>query len=611
METRNFIVDDIFGTENIRNCSEYVISIQRRLDKVVAGNDAKGIRETFDLLAKRSIAVKILAIKRITSDNKGKHTAGVDGIAMPRNDRRLQNQMRLKLLDKIDIQKKPDNIKRTYIPKPNGKKRPLGIPTLIDRINQDILRTALEPIVEYHFSTNSYGFRPKRSCQDAQGHLFKKLGRTTSPKYIIEGDIKGCFDNINHEHIINTLIEWQVPMWATVIIRNMLKIGIFHNGEVYDNDTGTPQGGVISPLLANVALTTLDNFCQERFGHISYHKNVKNGKYVINPIVRYADDFVIVCKSEPEAKQIKEEIAKHLANVVGLTLSEEKTNITHIKHGFNFLGFNFRKYKSKGKLRSPLKKSKQSEYDMLIKPEKDKVKNLLRDIKEVLDKNKPATQNAVIHILNPKLRGWGMYFRFVSSKKSFSYIDHEVWLKTFWWAKRRHSNKSKEWVIRRYFSGKVNNRKAVFKDIETGNELIILGYIPIKRHVLVDGKMRVYDQTPKTIEYWKKREYTNAFKQIESVRIEKLYKRQNGICDYCNNTITTTDIKEREIHVHHMKPRSFGGNESYSNLKLLHSYCHRELHTKITRKDMSDLSDQKIKYLMPDNIVNVLESRVR
>jgi RNA-directed DNA polymerase len=533
----------------------------------------------------------------------------VDGIAMPRNDRQLQNQIRLKFLDKIDIQKKPDNIKRIYIPKPNGKKRPLGIPTLIDRITQDILRTALEPIVEYHFSTYSYGFRPKRSCQDAQAHLFKKLGRTTSPKYVIEGDIKGCFDNINHEHIINTLLEWQVPLWATEIIRKMLKSDIFHNGEVYDNDTGTPQGGVISPLLANVALTTLDNFCRDTYGHKQWSKI--RGTYIVNPIIRYADDFIIVCKSESKAKEIKKEIAKHLTEKVGLTLSEEKTKITHINKGFNFLGFNFRKYKPKGKSRSPLKKSKQSEYVMLIKPEKDKVKNLLRGIKEVLDKNKPATQNAVIQILNPKLRGWGMYYRFVSSKRTFGRVDHEIWRKTFWWAKRRHPNKSKEWVISKYFSGKVNNRKAVFKDTETDSELIILGNIPIKRHVLVNGKMRVYDQNPNTIEYWKKREYTNAFKQIESVRIENLYKRQKGICDYCNNIITATDIKERETHVHHMKPRSFGGNESYSNLKLLHSDCHRELHRKITRKYMSDLSDKKVKYLMPENMVNVLESRVR
>lgn len=608
MDTRHFIVEDIFGIDNIRKCEEYVLSIQRRLDKAVADNDTKGIRETFDLLAKRSMAVKILAIKRITSDNKGKYTAGVDGIAMPKDDRQLQNQMRLKLLDKIDIQKKPDNIKRIHIPKPNGKKRPLGIPTIHDRIIQDILRTALEPIVEYHFSPNSYGFRPKRSCQDAQGQLFKKLGRTTSPKYVIEGDIKGCFDNINHEHIINTLLEWQVPIWATEIIQNILKTDIFHNGEVYDNDTGTPQGGVISPLLANVALTTLDNFCQ-KYGHKQWSK-IK-GSYIVNPIIRYADDFVIVCKSEPQAKQIKEVIAKHLTKTTGLTLSKEKTKITHIKHGFNFLGFNFRKYKPKGKSRSPIKKSKKSDYVLLIKPEKEKVKNLLRNVKEVLDKNKSATQNAVIQILNPKLRGWGMYYRFVSSKRTFAKIDHEIWQKTFWWAKRRHPNKSKEWIIRKYFTGKVKNRKTVFRDTEKNNDIFTLAYIPIKRHVLVNGNIRVYDQHPDSIEYWKKREYTNAFKQIESVRINNLYKRQKGICDYCNKIITATDIKETEVHVHHMKPRSFGGNESYSNLKLLHSICHRELHTKITRKNMSDLSDKKVKYLMPENIVNILESRVR
>ena len=608
MEKRNFIVDDIFETENIKNCSEYIISIQRRLDKAVAGNDSKGIRETFDLLAKKSFAAKILAVKRITSDNSGKYTAGVDGIAMPREDRNLQNQIRLKLLDKIDIQKKPDNIKRIFIPKPNGKKRPLGIPTLIDRIIQEILRTALDPIVEYHFSPYSYGFRPKRSCQDAQGHLFKKLGRTTSPKYVIEGDIKGCFDNIKHEYIINTLLEWQVPSWATEIIDRMLKSGIFHNGEVFDSDTGTPQGGVISPLLANVALTSLDNFCQDRFGYKSY--KIKKS-YIINPLIRYADDFIIVCKSELLAKQIKKEIAEHLISTVGLTLSTEKTKITHIKHGFNFLGFNFRKYKPKGKNRSPLKKSIKSEFILLIKPEKDKVKNLLKNVKEVLDRNKASTQKGIISILNPKLRGWGMYYRFVSSKSIYAKVDHEIWLKTFWWAKRRHPNKSKSWIIKKYFSGKVMNRKAIFSDTENHLNIFTLAYIPIKRHVLINGEMRVYDQNPDTIEYWRKREYTNAFKQIESVKVNKLFKRQNGICDYCNTPITMTDISKSETHVHHMKPRSFGGSMKYSNLKLLHSVCHKELHSKITRMKMSDLSDKKVKYLLPENIVNVLESRVR
>ena len=544
-------------------------------------------------------AVKVLAINRITSDNKGKYTAGVDGIAMPKNDRQLQYQMRLKLLDKIDILKKPDKVKRINIPKPNGKKRPLGIPTLIDRIIQDVLRTALEPIVEFRFSNNSYGFRPKRSCQDAQGQLFKKLGRTTSPKYIIEGDIKGCFDNIKHEHIIKTLLGWQVPKWGTEIINKMLKSDIFYNGEVYDNDTGTPQGGVISPLLANVALTTLDNFCQERYGVLS---NNKEGKYLVNPIVRYADDFIIVCKSETKAKEIKKEIAIHLSEKVGLTLSEEKTRITHITQGFNFLGFNFRKYKTNEKFQSPNKKSpeKRSEYTLLITPEKEKVHNLLRECKKVLDSSKTATQNAVIHQLNPKLRGWAMYYRFVSSKRIFSIIDYSLWWKTFWWAKRRHPNKSKGWIIQKYFSGRIDNRKTIFTDKETSSDLLILGKIPIKRHVLINGRMRVYDRNPNTIEYWEKREYTNAFKQMNSVRTTNLYKRQKGICDMCNEQITQADIKEQEIHVHHMRPRSYGGNDSYSNLKLFHSNCHRELHAKITRKKMSELSDKKINYVKSD-----------
>ena len=263
------LVDNVFGAENIRNCQEYVFSIQRRLDKAVADNDNKSIRETFDLLAKRSIAVKVLAIKRITSHNQGKYTAGVDGIAIPKDDGQLQNEMRLKLLDKIDIEKNPDPIKRVFIPKPNGKLRPLGVPTIQDQITQEILRIALEPIVEYHFNDSSYGFRPKRSCHDAQAAIYRKLVNPSFPRYILEGDLKGCFGNVNHEHIISTLLEWQVPDWTLKLITKILKSKIFHNGEVWDSDTGTPQGGVISPLLANVALTTLDNFCYDNFGRIN------------------------------------------------------------------------------------------------------------------------------------------------------------------------------------------------------------------------------------------------------------------------------------------------------------------------------------------------------
>lgn len=584
--------ENLFSAENIRNCERTILSIQRRMDKAVADNDKDSIRETFNLLTKKSTAVRVLAVWRITRRNKGKYTAGVDGIAIPKKSgREVQNALRLKLLDEIDIFKKPDQIRRVYIPKPNGKKRPLGIPTLHDRIVQEIIRIATEPIAEYHFSDYSLGFRPKRSCQDAVQTLFGFLSRASNKRYVIEGDIKGCFDNINHNHITQTLKDWGVPNWGTVIIGNMLKADIFYNGEVYDNETGTPQGGVISPLLANVALTALDNFCYEKYGR----KNIRNGQIEkITPIVRYADDFVIVCKSEPEAIKIKSEIANFLHERIGLTLSEEKTKITHITKGFDFLGFNFRKYLKQGKIKTT--NNKWENYKLLIKPQREKVLNLLRDCKRVLLHSKSATQRQIIFLLNPKLIGWGMFFRHCVAKRSFEIIDRELWHKLYRWAKRRHPNKSKSWVIKRYFS-RVGKVKAVFRDKDNDTILFRLSGIPVKRFVKVKNGMRVFDKNPQTLEYWEKREYVNAYNQIHSVKVRKLYERQRGKCLYCKGQISQNDIQDNEVHIHHMKPVSLGGNNGYSNLRLLHTNCHKELHNVFTRHEMNKLSDEKVDYI--------------
>ena len=579
-------VEDIFSASNIRRCEARVLSLQMKLDKAVANNDTKSIRETFNLLAKNSKAVKVLAVYRITQRNQGKYTAGIDGISIPKVGRDLQYQTRLKLLDKIDITRKPDPIRRTFISKPNGKMRPLGIPTLRDRINQEILRIAIEPIAEYHFSNNSWGFRPKRSCQDAIEQLFKKLSRASSFRYILEGDIKGCFDNINHNHIIKTLLNWKVPKWATELTMKMLKSGIFHNGELYVSETGTPQGGVISPLLANVALTSLDNFCVQHYGRKDSTR-AKNPRED-NPIVRYADDFVIICKSKRTAEQIRAEITEHLAKEIGLTLSEEKTKISHITKGFNFLGFNVRKYLDKNAKRKPKSKRNWGDYQLLIKPQKEKVVEFLRGCKEVLDDNKTGKQDSIIRILNPKLLGWAMYYRFVCSSKTFSDIDYALWRKLFSWANRRHPRARKDWIIRKYF-GKKDKRKYTFRDQETGLFIELLSHIPIKRFVLLNKKYRVYDKSPETQEYWKKREYTNAFNQIFTVRIQRLYKRQQGKCSFCKELMLKEQIENGQLHVHHMLPRSLGGSENHSNLQLLHNDCHRELHARIPRKVMKEL----------------------
>lgn len=558
---RQSIGVDTFSAKNIRNCEKHVFTMQRRLDKAVADNDKNSIRETFDLITKRSNAVRILATWRITQRSSGKYTAGVDGIKIPKDkSREHQNQLRHRIMDSVDIGKKPASIRRVYIPKANGKKKPFGIPTLHDRIVQEILRMGLDPIVEYWSNSNSYGFRPKRSCHDATEHLFRKLANDDRPKYVLEGSIKGCFDNIKHEHIIETLEGWHIPEWATKTIHRILKTKIFHNGDIYDSETGTPQGGVISPLLANVALTTLDNFCEDL------------GPKQSNPIVRYADDFIIVCRSELEAKQIEKKIAEHLKTKVGLTLSEEKTKIAHIHKGFNFLGFNFKKHKS-------LKEKGEVKYTLSIRPEKERVKALLRDCKEIIVAHKTATQGNLIKMLTPPLIGWAMYYRHVIAARTFGRIDRELWFKLYKWALRRHPNKSKKWVIRKYFQN-TSERKSHFVDRETKLQLPTLNKIPTKRFVKVNNDFRVYDRHPETIEYWRKREYLNAYDQIESIKRRKLFAKQKGKCPHCKGDIFQEDIQIRETHIHHVKPKSEGGNHSHSNLRLIHAECHREIHAK-------------------------------
>jgi len=240
-------------------------------------------------LTKRSRAVKILAINRVTKVNKGRHTPGVDGKRILKGYSKEiaahNNMVRAELLNTVRVNQKPLPIRRTYIKKPNGKRRPLGILTLRDRVIQDIARTALEPITEYYFSDNSYGFRPKRSCHDAIDGLFKKLAQRNCRQWVLEGDIQGRFDNISHEHILRTLREWKTPESIRKVVGRMLKAKILENETLQDPEAGTPQGGILSPMLANVALTTLDNFC-EKYGKRS------------NPLIRYADDFVVTCRSD-------------------------------------------------------------------------------------------------------------------------------------------------------------------------------------------------------------------------------------------------------------------------------------------------------------------------
>ena len=562
---------DIFSHDNISACEKEVLTIQRRLDKAVANDDKTKIRWYTHLLMKKSRAVKILAVHRVCKVNTGRHTAGVDGVSIPREiEGRLPKMM--ELLSTIDIEKKPDPIKRVYIPKPNGDKRPLGIPTIADRINQDIIKQALEPICEYHFLPNSYGFRPKRSCQDATQHLHNKLSRPNSKRWIVEGDIKGCFDHIKHDHIISTLKTWQVPPPMIHIIKGYLKADIMEETQSFTSEEGTPRGGVISPLLANIALTCLDQEMLNKYGWIQRN---------INPIVRYADDFVIVAKDETEAKDIKDYIKGFLKERVGLTLSDEKTRISEISEGFDFLGFNFRRYGREDKL--------------LIKPTKESIQRVKRKLSKVFRQHTHESPDRLIRILTPILRGWGNYYRHVVSKEIFYAIDMHIWNILRRWLKRRHPKESGGLWQSRYFTT-VRNNRWTFWDRDTGLVLHKLGSIPIKRFIKVRSDMRVYDANAS--QYWEKREYLNAKDAIMGLgELRKTYLDQKGKCAYCKQPITQAQVTEHAIHMHHMKPRSEGGNKGLRNLRLLHTDCHNTLHGLFSRKKMADLIDKGIDYL--------------
>jgi RNA-directed DNA polymerase len=416
-------------------------------------------------LLTRSHSGKMLAVKRVT-ENRGRRTPGVDG--------KIWLTPAAKWTGMESMQHRSYRalpLRRIYIPKSNGKKRPLGIPRMLCRAMQALWKLALEPVSESLADPNSYGFRSERSSADAIGYCFIALAKRSSPVWVLEGDIRGCFDNFSHDWILKN-----IPM-DKVILRRWLQAGFIDEGILFATEAGTPQGGIISPVIANM---TLDGLEAAVYASVGPTKRARD-KFKIN-IVRYADDFVVTGISKEILEHNVLPAVRQFMAIRGLELSEEKTRITHIAEGFDFLGQNVRKYDGK----------------LLIKPANKSVKALLDKVREIIKTNKSATQANLILRLNPVMRGWAMYHRHVVSKSRFSSIDAQTWRLLWKWAMRRHPTKGAGWVRQKYFHAEGNQNWVFAAETKVNGStqrlrLFRASTIPIVRHVKIRGMANPFD----------------------------------------------------------------------------------------------------------------------
>ncbi len=495
-------------------------------------------------LLTHSFSGKVLAVKRVT-ENQGKNTPGVDRIVWNTPQKKMNGVYALRQRDYH-----PQPLRRIYIPKKNGKMRPLSIPCMLCRSMQALYLLALNPIAEVIGDRNSYGFRPERSTADAIKQCFIVLSSKRSAQWILEGDIRSCFDKLSHDWLLA-----HIPMEKTML-KKWLKAGFMDKQTLYPTEEGTPQGGIASPVIANLALDGLEKVLNERF------PKPKNGYNAKVNFVRFADDFIITGDSqELLAKEVKPLVEQFL-RARGLELSPEKTLITHITEGFDFLGQNIRKYHAK----------------MLIQPAKKNVAAFLDKVRNIIAGNKQATAGHLVVQLAPLIQGWARYHQYSASKRTFKKVDYHIFSLLWRWAKRRHPNKGAKWVKTKYFHRR-GNQSWVFCGEVTDTKGRHLVQLPMTSQTRIQWYVKVREQAnpydPEWETYFEKRLDLKMEQNLKHRRkLLHLWQEQGGLCPICQQKIT----KVTGWHSHHILWRSKGGNDTMQNQVLLHPNCHSQVH---------------------------------
>lgn len=535
---------------NWRQVERNVRRLQTRIAQATQQGKWNKVKALQRLLT-HSFSGKAFAVRRVT-ENTGKRTPGVD--------RQTWNTPEQKAAAISTLQQRgyhPQPLRRVYIPKSNGKQRPLGIPTMRDRAMQALYLLALAPIAETTADPNSYGFRTARSTADAIEACFIALCKSDRAQWILEGDIRACFDRISHEWL-----EAHIPL-DKAILRKWLKAGYLEDHHFYATQEGTPQGGIISPVLANLALDGL-----ERLLASHYSKSSRAGKRAKVNFVRYADDFIVTGSSQELLEQEVKPLVEQFMRERGLELSPEKTVITHIEEGFDFLGQTIRKYRY----------GKRAKF--FITPAKKNVKAFLLKVRTRIKESRDLTAGELIADLNPLIRGWALYHRHVVSKAVFHAVDHAIFQAIWSWAQRRHRNKTRWWVKDKYFPDDGPNRwvfTGVLKDEEGQIKVVRLlaaSHVRIERHTKIRAEANPYD--PAWEPYFEKRLDVQMAARLQGKRwLSYLWREQHGLCPVCHQKIT----RITGWHSHHILWRSKGGRDTAENRVLLHPTCHQQVHS--------------------------------